>query len=344
MKKRNSQVYYITIFTLAQLSWFSLLALWIYWYVSNYILITEIGESLSIQILSESTNVAALVSGLVLLVVISIAMSVIFRYLTRQMNLTKLYDNFIDNVTHELKSPLSSIQLYLETMHRREIPSAKREEFISLMTKDVDRLNHLINSILEISSREQKKLSYNYGVYDANKLSLQLVTEAAEAFKISEEYLEFHGQVDCQCVVDSDAFKIVINNLFDNAIKYSRDKVRIDVYLSQGPRYFALKIMDNGIGLTLKKQDKIFQKFQRIYDKDSPSVKGTGLGLYWVKQIIKSHGGKISVHSPGREQGTVFTIELPIYRTTKKRYINYLLKITRRHVKNMEEIDAQQQI
>ena len=344
MKKRNSQFYYITIFTLAQLSWFFLLALWIYWYVTNYFLITEIGESLSIQILSESANVIALISGLVLMVVISIAMSIIFIYLTKQMNLTRSYDNFIANVTHELKSPLSSIQLYLETMRRREIPAAKKTEFFALMTKDVDRLNHLINSILEISGSEQKKLSYKYKICDANELSHQLVTEAAEAFNLPEESINFQGRADCQCVVDRDAFKIVINNLFDNAIKYSPGKVKIDVLISQNPGYFILKVRDCGIGLMLKRQDKIFQKFERIYEKNSPSVKGTGLGLYWVKQIVKSHGGKISVFSPGRDKGTIFTIELPIYRTTKKRYVNYLLKITRRHLENMEETDAQQQI
>jgi signal transduction histidine kinase len=90
------------------------------------------------------------------------------------------------------------------------------------------------------------------------------------------------------------------------------------------------------MGIPIKKQEKIFDKFLRIYDQDSPSVKGTGLGLYWVKEIIKSHGGKVTVFSAGKDQGTTFTIELPIYRTTKKRYINYLLKITNRNLDRLE--------
>lgn len=340
MRKKNSLLYYVTVFTLAQLAWFSLLALWISWYVSNYIMITEIGEKVSTQILSETTNVFALVSGLVLLVVISIAMSLIFIYLTKQMNLTKLYDNFIANVTHELKSPLSSIQLYLETMKSREVPPDKEKEFLTLMLKDTRRLNHLINSILEISGLERKKLAHNYTVIKALRLSEQLISEATDAYRLPEEAVSVNGKADCQCVIDEESFKIVINNLFDNAIKYSSGNVKIDIQISQNSKYFVLKFRDHGIGIPIKKQEKIFYKFLRIYDQDSPSVKGTGLGLYRVREIIKSHGGKVSVYSAGRDQGTTFTIELPIYRTTKKRYINYLLRVTNRNIKRMENIDA----
>jgi signal transduction histidine kinase len=336
MRKKNSLVYYVTVFTLAQLAWFSLLALWITWYVSNYIMITEVGDQVSTEIISKSTSVLALIGGLVLLVVISIAMSLIFIYLTKQMNLTKLYDNFIANVTHELKSPLSSIQLYLETMKSRTVPKDKQKEFLNLMLRDTRRLNHLINSILEISGMEQKKLAHNYSVIEIQKVTDHIISEAITDFRLPENAVRCEGEVDCLCVIDQDAFKIVINNLFDNAIKYSRGEVEIYIQLSQNKKYFVFKFRDQGIGVPIKKQEKIFYKFLRIYDQQSPSVKGTGLGLYWVSEIIKSHGGKISVYSAGRNQGTTFTIELPIYRTTKKRYINYLLKVTNRNVSRME--------
>ena len=340
MKKRNSLIYYITVFTLAQLAWFSLLALWISWYVSNYILITEVGEEVSTQILSEATNVFALIGGLVLLVVISIAMSLIFIYLTRQMSLTKLYDNFIANVTHELKSPLSSIQLYLETMKSRRVPAEKEREFFTIMLKDTNRLNHLINSILEISGLEQKKHVYKYTVVEAQKLTDQLINEATNDYRLVGNSVTISGGADCLCVIDQDAYKIVVNNIFDNAVKYSRGKAKIDIQISQSSKYFKISFRDYGIGVPIKKQEKIFHKFLRIYDEESPSVKGTGLGLYWVREIINSHGGKVSVFSGGRDKGTTFTIELPIYRETKKRYINYLLKITNRNVNRLETIDA----
>jgi signal transduction histidine kinase len=336
MRKRDSLIYYVTVFTLAQLAWFSLLALWISWYISNYIMISEVGESVSSQILSETTNVLALVGGLVLLVVISIAMSLIFIYLTKQMNLTKLYDNFIANVTHELKSPLSSIQLHLETMKSRQVPTEKEQEFLTLMLRDTRRLNHLINSILEISGLEQKKLAHNYRVIEAQNVTELIISEAIKDYRLPTAAVVVSGKTDCQCVIDQNAFKIVLNNLFDNAIKYSRGDVKITIQISQNSKYFLLKFRDYGMGIPIKKQEKIFDKFLRIYDQDSPSVKGTGLGLYWVKEIIKSHGGKVTVFSAGKDQGTTFTIELPIYRTTKKRYINYLLKITNRNLDRLE--------
>jgi signal transduction histidine kinase len=321
---------------MAQLAWFSLLALWITWYVTNYIMMTEVGEQVSTELLAESTNILALIGGLVLLVVISIAMSLIFIYLTKQMNLTKLYDNFIGNVTHELKSPLSAIQLYLETLKSRKVTPSKQDEFLTLMLRDTRRLNHLINSILEISGLEQKKMAYNYGIISAQELSEKLISEAITDYRLPESAVNWKGNTDCKCVVDQDAFRIVINNLFDNAIKYSSDQVKIEIRFAQNLKYFIITFCDHGIGVPIKKQDKIFQKFLRIYDQESPSVKGTGLGLYWVREIIKSHGGKISVFSAGRSKGTTFTIELPIYKTAKKRYINYLLKITQKNIGRME--------
>lgn len=333
MKKQNSIVYHVIVFIVAQLAWFSLLSLWIYWYVSNYILLTELGDDLSARINLEETHIGTLIGGLILLVAISVGMSLIFIYLTRQINLTRLYDNFIANVTHELKSPLSSIQLYLETMKKRKVPPDKQNEFISTMLQDTRRLNNLINSILDVSGLEQKKLAYHFEVYKADEIIKSLIVEARDAFRISPESLTFNGETLVEIVLDVRAFKIVINNLFDNAIKYSRNPVQIDIKLSKNDRYVSIDFGDKGIGVTAKDQKLIFNKFQRIYKADSPNVKGTGLGLYWVKEIIRSHGGKISVGSAGREQGSTFRIELPIYQTAKKRLTNRLLRITRMRIR-----------
>ena len=256
------------------------------------------------------------------------------------MSLTKLYDNFIANVTHELKSPLSSIQLYLETMKSRQVPVEKQKEFFTIMLKDTKRLNQLINSILEISGLEQKKIAHNYTIVEVQKLTEQLISEATNNYRLSGDSVTVSGGSDCLCVIDHEAYKIVINNLFDNAVKYSSGDAKIDIQILQNSKYFILSFKDYGIGIPIKKQEKIFHKFLRIYDQESPSVKGTGLGLYWVREIIKLHGGKVSVFSAGRGKGAKFTIELPIYRETKKRYINYLLKITNRNVNRLEAIDA----
>jgi signal transduction histidine kinase len=335
MKKIDSLFSSILIFVLAQAAWFSLLGLWIYWYVSNYIIFEYVGENVPPQIISDSTNLFALVSGIVLLVFISVGMSFIFVYLNRQMNINKLYDNFIASVTHELKSPLSSIQLYLETINSRDVPVKKQREFVSIMMKDTGRLNNLINSILHLSGIGQKKMvrkyPHDYQIYKANEIFSDLLNKSMNKFNLSSDSVNIQENQDCLCVIDSNWFDIVFYNLFDNAIKYSNGNVRINISLSNTLKKILIKFSDNGIGLSYKDQKKIFNKFQRIENSDNPSVKGTGLGLYWVKEIVKYHGGKVQVFSAGREKGTTFTITLPIYQSSKKRYIKTLLKISRKN-------------
>lgn len=330
MKKTNSLFYHILIFVLAQVAWFSLLGLWIYWYVSNYIIFTKVGNKISPQLLSESTNVFALVSGLILLVVISIAMSWIFIYLNRQVHLTRLYNNFIANVTHELKSPLASIQLYLETIRTRRVPRPKQEEFVTFMLADISRLNNLINSILYISGLEQKKevrkYPHDYHIYDADNIFRELIAEARDQLKIPEEAVRVEGRAACKCVIDRNWMRIVFDNLLDNAGKYSMNPVEINVRFSCSKKHILVEIADKGIGIPFKDQKKIFSKFHRIDNQNSPSVKGTGLGLYWVKEIIRYHGGKVSVYSKGPGYGSTFRIELPVYQASKKRLIKNLLK------------------
>ena len=341
MKKTNSLFYHILIFVFAQLAWFSLLGLWIYWYVSNYIVFTKAGEKLSPQLLSEATNVFALVSGLILLVMVSVGMSLIFIYLTRQVHLTRLYNNFIANVTHELKSPLASVQLYLETMQKHEPERAKQQEFVSLMLSDVQRLNNLINSILYISGLEQKravrKYPHDYHIYKADKIFSELISEAAGQQKIPRQAVRIEGQSGCECVIDRNWMRIVFDNLLDNAKKYSLNPVQIDVRFYRRKKRLFIEISDQGVGISSNEQKKIFNKFHRIESKESPSVKGTGLGLYWVREIIKYHGGRVSVFSRGAGFGSTFTIELPVYQASKKRLIKNLLKRSKKEVSESDD-------
>jgi len=341
MEKTHSFFYHVFIFILAQLAWLSLLSLWIYWYVSNYIIFKQVGNKLSPQILSGSNNVFALVGGLILLVMVSFGMSLIFLYLNRQLSLTRMYDNFIANVTHELKSPLSSIQLYLETLKTRSISPEKRQEFITLMLSDVDRLNNLINSILYLSGFEQKKTArkypHHYHVYQAERIFLELLGETQRQFKIPNEALHIEGNSPCECVIDRNWMRIVFDNLFDNAVKYSSAPVQISVRLGCSKKHVFIEISDQGIGVNPKDQKKIFQKFQRLNTPQMPSVKGTGLGLFWVNKIIKYHGGKISVFSAGLNNGTTFRIELPLYKLSKKHYIKNLLKKSKMITESSDE-------
>lgn len=341
MKRKHSLLYLIIAFVIAQLAWLALLGLWIYWYVTNYIIFKQVGDQLSPQLAIDSPNVLIFVLGIILMVAIEIAMVFTFRNLTVQMKLTSLYDNFIGNVSHELKSPLSSIQLYLETLSAKEVPAEKQKEFLGLMMKDTHRLNKLINSILEISKLEQKRIAHDYHIYNADEVIRDLVFESARQFNLLANSLKFEGAANCKCVIDKDAMQIVFDNLINNSIKYSQNPAEVSVKLSKVEKHIIVDFCDKGIGINAKDQKNIFDKFHRVTNQNVPNVKGTGLGLYWAKEIIKFHGGKISVFSEGKNTGTTFRIELPIYQTSKKFYINSLLRRTAKNQKILESSDEE---
>lgn len=339
MKRPKSSIYHIFIFVLAQIAWLLVLGIWLYWNLSHYITSGNADDGSSSRIISEGWNIFVLIIGLVLLVAVSVLMSLQFHRLRVQFNLARLYDNFIANVTHELKSPLASIQLSLETMHLHDLEKTRQRQFISMMLKDSSRLNRLINAILEIPALEQKKIAHNYHVYTIGPLIQELVRDASEQFKLSQETVTIRGKGECRCVVDRNALRIVFDNLIDNSVKYSAGSLKISIFMYCGSQHFKLDYNDQGIGISAKDQKKVFDKFYRIQNYQSPNVKGTGLGLYWTREIIRYHGGKISVNSKGRNKGATFHIELPIYQAANNRYIQKLLKIAQKRRHPEETID-----
>lgn len=332
MRGKHPLLYHILIFVIAQLVWLSLLGIWIYWYVSNYIIFEKVGDQVSPQLVYDGQNTLPFVLGLILLIGLSFITSLIFRHLNVQLRITKLYDNFMANVTHELKSPLSSIQLYLETLKQRDVPPEKQKEFIDLMVKDTNRLQSLINSILEVSAQEKKKLLQEYHVYRADQLVKNILEESFERFRVDRESYSITGEAPCEIVAGKESLKIVFDNLTDNAVKYSEKDVNINVNMNCNSRKFTVTFKDSGIGIPLKEQKNIFKKFYRIYNQDVPNVKGTGLGLYRINEIIKTHGGNITIHSTGKEPGSTFKIELPVYRKAKNRLLKKLLNRNRPEV------------
>lgn len=313
MRGKHSLFYHILIFIIAQLVWLSLLGIWIYWYVSNYITYEKVGDQVSPQLLYDVQNALPFVLGLILLIGLSFITSIIFRDLNVQLRLRELYDNFIGNVTHELKSPLSSIQLYLETLRQRDVPPEKQKEFLDMMMTDADRLQRLINSILEISAQEKRKSLEDYQVYHADELLKKIIEESFQRFRVKRENYSIGGEVQCYIAAVKDALKTVFDNLVDNSVKYSIDIPEFEVKLSGNSRKVFIDFSDKGVGVPQKERKKVFRKFYRINNKDIPNVKGTGLGLYQVRQIIKLHKGKIYLVDEGVSKGSTFRIELPVY-------------------------------
>jgi signal transduction histidine kinase len=187
-------------------------------------------------------------------------------------------------------------------------------------------LQSLINSILEISAEEQKKLLQNYHVYNTSSLVKELFEESCEKFRVTKDNYKITCDASCEIVASKDALKIVIDNLVDNAVKYSTQQAKIAISVICNSKKVTILFTDLGIGIVANEQKKIFNKFYRIYNKEIPNVKGTGLGLYRVREIVKAHGGKITVSSEGEGKGTTFKIEMPAYKAINKRRLKKLLK------------------
>ena len=318
MRRRHSFAYNLVIFILAQLVWLAVLLLWIYWYVSNNIIFEQVGEKVAPQIVYDAPSVFPFVGGIVLLTGLSVSIVLIFRHLNIQIKLNALYDNFIANVTHELKSPLSSIQLYLETLNSRDVPEEKKKEFYTLMMRDSERLKNLINSILEIASMDKNKFKRDFEVYKADETIKRIILESLEQFKLSPDTIKFRGDAGCDVRLNRTSIKTLFDNLVDNSIKYSISALQINILFKRNSKKIEIDFSDNGIGIPHEQIKKIFQRFYRIYDNDIPNVKGTGLGLYVVREIVKNHNGKITAYSEGKGKGSRFKIELPIYIEKKK--------------------------
>jgi len=325
LKKKNTLVYYITIFILAQLAWLGLLGLWIYFYVSNNLIIEKVGDQFTPQLTIDSINVIVFVGGIVLIVTLAAGMSLLLRNLGVQIKLTGMYDDFIANITHELKSPLASIQLYLQTLDSRNVPKEKQKEFVVSMLQDAKRLQKLIDSILEISALEQKRIAHNFEVYNFGEIFGKLLIDLKTQLKLDDEHFAIKGNPNAECLIDPAAIKIVIDNLVDNAIKYSLADIKIIVNLKTEGKKIIIVFSDNGIGIPIAEQKHIFKKFHRIYRDDIPNVKGTGLGLYLVRGIVKAHRGQISVKSEGINKGAEFIIELPVYKKPSHKYFEKFL-------------------
>ena len=336
-KKIQNILHPIVIFVAVQLVWLTLVGLWIYFYISNHIIMLKVGNQLAPQLRPGSYHILVLIFGIILLVLLQGGFYFIFIYLNRQINLNRMHDQFLANITHELKSPLASIQLYLETLVARQVPREKQAEFYRLMMNDTNRLRGMIDKIVGTIFIDSRRLAFNFKVYNMRTIIPRIVDEVLVKYSPEiKEHIHIENRIACRCVLDKNSFKIIFINLIDNSIKYSYNGFILRIRMRNDDKYFILEVEDGGIGIPPKEQKRVFRKFYRVYGHEIPNVKGTGLGLYIVKEVIKYHAGKIKAESAGKNKGTTIRIELPIYKKTKKHLTNRMLKHTIKRKKRSE--------
>ena len=237
-------------------------------------------------------------------------------FLVREVRRNEQHDSFINAVTHELKTPVASIRLHLETLQRRELPDAKRQEFYRLMLSDADRLTETVEQVLRAGRAGDKKAGREKTDVDFGQLVRECMSAIRTRYHLQPEALRYEQAPtngDGLHVKGSlDDLRTAVSNVLDNAVKYSGDRVDVRVRLeSAGEKRLSLSVQDHGVGIASGELKRIFKRFHRVSARSLAHIKGTGLGLFIVKSIAKKHGGTAFAMSEGEGRGTTVVIELP---------------------------------
>ena len=236
----------------------------------------------------------------------------------RQALYVRRQSSFIDSVTHELKSPLASISLCLETMETREVPPEMNARFIDMMKRDVDRLRAFIEHILEAGRLEHNEREVEDAPTHLPELVKRCLDQVERRHAINSDCIKLNmavTQPERAIFTDPMALEIVLLNLLDNAIKYSdRENLEVRLTIREDGDWLTFEVKDKGIGISKKHLKKVFNRFHRVDRPDKPRVKGTGLGLYVVSSLVRRLGGQITAESDGEELGTSFMARLPLRR------------------------------
>ena len=284
--------------------------------------IVLVGAALTLNIswiMVNGRRIAPLVLGVSTFTLIIAGLIVYTVFLVREMGITEQQDSFLNSVTHELKTPIASIRLYLETLQSREVGDAQRREFYRNMLQDADRLQHTVEQVLRAGAARQKRKLEHRGPVDLGWLAQECVDTARTRHHLAETTITLAGNdLQSPLVVNGevDDLRTAIANLLDNTVKYSIDQPQITVQIAAAtPDTAWVRVTDHGVGIPRAQLGRIFNRFYRFQPRGS-KVKGTGLGLYIVRSIAKRHGGRVFAESEGENKGSMFTLELPRLKQT----------------------------
>jgi two-component system sensor histidine kinase SenX3 len=260
-------------------------------------------------------EVALLVFGIIFFVLIITGLVLNTTFLVREIRRNEQHDAFINAVTHELKTPITSIRLFLETLKSREVDEARRREFYDIMLADSDRLLGTVEQVLHAGRTAHKRRLINVAPVDLGQLVRECLDLARLRHNLDAEairYDESDEAAGASVAGDRDELRAAFSNLVENAVKYSDNNVRISVELrAPDERHITVRITDSGIGIHRNQLKRIFKRFYRVPGHFMTRFKGTGLGLFIVRSIVEKHGGRVYAESEGLGRGSTFTIQLP---------------------------------
>jgi len=263
-------------------------------------------------------SLLALVLGVTAFALIIAGIIVYTVFLVRELHRNDQQDAFLNAVTHELKTPIASIRLYLQTLQSREVSETQRADFYRIMLDDADRLQQTVEQVLKAGAASQRVGLQHRAPVDVGLLAGEVLEVARLRHHLTADTLTLAVIAPEGAVVEGDAEQLrsVFSNLIDNAVKYSHDRVQVAMEVAvPSPSQVRVRVVDQGVGIPQAQLKRIFRRFHRFQWRGS-KVKGTGLGLYIVRSIVKQHGGRVYATSDGEGRGSTFTIELPRLETT----------------------------
>ena len=265
-------------------------------------------------ILLNLREVALLILGVIFFALIITGLILNTIFLVREIRRSEQHDAFLNSITHELKTPIASIKLYLETLRSREVTHEKQLQFYDIMLSDTDRLLDTVEQVLEASRTREKKRGLDLQEIDIVAALREAVGTVRSRYHLAEGVIRLpESTEDLHVVADPAEMQTAFVNLLDNAVKYSGEDKRISIRTkpSRLNNKVEVYVKDNGIGIPKDDLKRIFKRFYRVTGNSTNGMKGTGLGLFIVKSIIEKHGGRLRAESRGEGRGTTFFVQLP---------------------------------
>lgn len=314
MKLAKWFIHPIFVFILSTLALAISLFLYIYWYIGVSAKLKSViaRYQLDSSQFFEAQTWVVILSMSLLVAVILTGILIIFIYNLKTLQLYRLQHTFINNFTHELKTPVTSIKLYLETFAKYKLKREEQLKYIRFMLQDAERLSGNINGILNLARIESRLYEGEATPVPIDKTIRQFIEQNLHLFHNADITVENRsGKPLVQPVIVA-LFEMLLMNVLMNALKYNAsERPRIVITLTEDSRTLLIQFKDNGIGIAKEDRKKIFRKFYQGRRDDRISAGGTGIGLYLVQQIAKLHHGKVFVDSPGTGKGTVLNLLLP---------------------------------
>jgi two-component system, OmpR family, phosphate regulon sensor histidine kinase PhoR len=314
MKQAKWFIHPIFIFTLSTVALAISLILYIYWYINvseNLKSVIQRYQLDANQFFEAQTWVVILILSL-LVGVILVGILIIFIYNLKTLQLYRLQHTFINNFTHELKTPVTSLKLYLETFTKHDLPREEQLKYLGFMLLDVERLSANINSILNLARIESRVQEGSPTWVDLPQMIRQFIQDNRHIFRNCDIRVDPPPGAPLFYPVITSLFEMLLMNILTNAVKYNTSgKPRIDITFENRDKSLLIHFRDNGIGIVPAERKRIFRKFYQTRHDGPVPVGGSGIGLYLVQQIARLHHGKMVADSTGSGEGSVLTLILP---------------------------------